>query len=237
MITAAGLGTRSGLDGKSRKEMLSLYDTRAGKLVLRPVIDMVIFRMKSAGIGRIAVILNSNDRITYDYVSREYPEVEIIYQEKPDGFGSAVYRGRELFREGCLVNAGDGFVLDPSYYHDLARDARSKLTLFEVDRPERYGNAVVDRKGGYVREVVEKPVNPLSNLAMAAIYSFREPLYEYLDTERVEFTEYIENAISRNYSLGYNIIRRDDWISVGKVENYVKCVEKTYNYFKNFVIT
>ena len=33
VVTAAGLGTRSGLDGKFRKEMLPLYDMREGKLV------------------------------------------------------------------------------------------------------------------------------------------------------------------------------------------------------------
>ncbi|MGP6207835.1 sugar phosphate nucleotidyltransferase [Cuniculiplasma sp. SKW3] len=237
LITAAGLGTRSGLDGKFRKEMLSLYDIRDGKIVLRPVIDIVIFRMKNAGIRRIAVILNRSDRITYDYINREFPEVEIIYQDKPDGFGNAVYMGRELFKEGCLLNAGDGFILDPSYYKNLIKGEESKLTLFEVENPEHYGNAKINDKTGVVEEVIEKPPNPLSKLALAAVYYFKEPFYEFLDVERVEFTDYIRNALLNNYSIKYNIIKREEWVSVGKVENYVKSVEKTYKYFKNFVTT
>lgn len=237
LITAAGLGTRSGLDGKFRKEMLSLYDIRDGKLVLRPVIDIVIYRMKFAGIKRIAVILNSNDRITFDYISREFPDVEIMHQDKPEGFGSAVYEGRELFKERCLLNAGDGFILDPAYYKDVTKGEESKLTLFEVEKPQNYGNAIVDQRMGMVRNVVEKPQNPVSNLAIAAIYYFHKPLYEFLDRKRVEFTEYIGNALAGNYQLGYNLIRKEEWVSVGKVENYVKNVEKTYNYFKNFVAT
>lgn len=237
LITAAGLGTRSGLDGKFRKEMLSLYDVREGRLVLRPVIDIIIFRMMNAGIDRIAVVLNSNDRITYDYITKEFPEVELIYQDRPDGFGNAVYLGRDLFRDSCLLNAGDGFILDPSYYEKLIKEEKSKLTLFEVEKPELYGNAVIDQTKGTVIEVMEKPPKPRSNLALAAIYFFKEPLYNFLDMERMEFTEYMEKAIREKYSMGYNIISREQWVSVGKVENYVKCVEKTYNYFKKMVIT
>jgi len=56
IITAAGKGMRSGLDGKFRKEMLPMYDIRNGKLILRPIIDLIIYRMMENNINDIAVV-------------------------------------------------------------------------------------------------------------------------------------------------------------------------------------
>ena len=63
VVTAAGLGTRSGLDGKFRKEMLPLYDMREGKLVLRPVIDIVLTRIREAGADEVYIKADRVDEL------------------------------------------------------------------------------------------------------------------------------------------------------------------------------
>ncbi len=193
---------------------------------------MVIFRMGNAGVKNIGIVLNRNDGITGEYVKREYPDIEIFYQEKPSGFGDAIFCGREMLDKSCIVNAGDGLILDSDYYVRMTGSRESRLTLFEVENPSRYGNARIDEERKMVIEVREKPEKPLSRYAMAAIYFFREPFMEYVSKSRTEFTEYIQNAISSGYPLSYNIIDKKEWISVGNVEKYVECVEKTYKYFK-----
>jgi dTDP-glucose pyrophosphorylase len=43
IITAAGFRSRSGLNGVMRKELLSIDDYRDGSIVLRPIIDVLIY--------------------------------------------------------------------------------------------------------------------------------------------------------------------------------------------------
>ena len=153
------MGTRSGLDGKFRKEMLPLYDFRDGKLVLRPVIDIVLNRLFDSGVKEAAVVLQNSDSITETYVRREFPDVQIIYQEKPSGFGNAIYCAGDFLSGDSIINAGDAFILDSSYYRDMRRSEESNLFLFNVKDASRYGNARVDSSTGMILEAKEKTQN------------------------------------------------------------------------------
>ncbi|MCL5989079.1 MAG: dTDP-glucose pyrophosphorylase, partial [Candidatus Thermoplasmatota archaeon] len=73
VITAAGSGIRSGLDGKFRKEMLPIYDMRERRIVLRPILDCIITRIARLGINEIAVITDPQDDSTNNYLKRNFP--------------------------------------------------------------------------------------------------------------------------------------------------------------------
>jgi dTDP-glucose pyrophosphorylase len=64
IITAAGFRTRSGLNGVMRKELLSIYDYGDGSIVLRPIIDVLIYNPGQTGVKDIAVILDRKDAIS-----------------------------------------------------------------------------------------------------------------------------------------------------------------------------
>ena len=50
----------------------------------------------------------------------------------------------------------------------------------EEAHPEAFGVAVLDEQGG-ICDIVEKPANPPSNLAIGGIYMFDERFWAYLD--------------------------------------------------------
>jgi glucose-1-phosphate thymidylyltransferase len=54
------------------------------------------------------------------------------------------------------------------------------LLAREEEHPEAFGVAVVDGAGN-ITDIVEKPQNPPSNLAIGGIYLFDENFWEYLD--------------------------------------------------------
>jgi len=64
IITAAGFRSRSGLNGVMRKELLSIDDYRDGSIVLRPIIDVLIYNPGQTGVKDIAVILDRKDAIS-----------------------------------------------------------------------------------------------------------------------------------------------------------------------------
>ena len=104
VITAAGLGTRSGLNGRLRKELLPIYLKLGGDIVLRPIMDAVYSRMVDHGVSDIAIILNPGDEITHSYIRANLPDATILHQERQRGFGDAVLQAREFIDRKYLMD-------------------------------------------------------------------------------------------------------------------------------------
>ena len=235
LITAAGRGVRSGLDGKLRKEMLPVYDMRDGRLVLRPMLDVIVTRFHSMGIDDIAVVLEPSDDQTHSYISREFPEVMVLHQEKQKGFGDAVLAGMEFIDdERFALNAGDGILLDEKTQSDCIRQKTTGniLTVRRVKNPENYGTARIDREGSQlvVREVVEKSANPPSDYALCAFYILEPNIFTHLAgdvSENVELTPAINSMIREGTPTFAKVVKHDDWVSVGRVDDYVRVLSET----------
>lgn len=234
VITAAGLGRRSGLDGKMRKEMLPVYDLRGGKLVLRPIIDVIISGLHGHGIEEVAVVLDPSDRWTREYINSEFPEVEVLFQEEKRGFGHAVLMARDFVgSHDFVLNAGDGLILNRDAMKALT-SAKSgiHLVLMRVDDPRRYGTAAISDEIGVIKVngVVEKSENPPSHLALCAVYRLPGKIFSRLDGDgsaNVELTPAIDSLIRAGEPAVATIIERKKWVSVGKAESYVDVLKET----------
>jgi glucose-1-phosphate thymidylyltransferase len=241
LITAAGKGTRSGLDGKFRKEMLPMYDIRGGKLVLRPIIDLIINRMKENHIHEIGVVLSPEDSITKAYLSREFPEIQLIFQDEPLGYGNAVGLARD-FIDGdmFILNAGDGVILNKELYSRMVTEGQNGnvniLTGFKTDSPRSYGNIEFSREGEIIG-VVEKPDSPRSDVALCASYVFEPGLFEEFDLEKNsgELTPSINNLITHRRKFKFYLVPRDEWISVGVAEKYARTIQTSLEYCNRLI--
>jgi len=99
IITAAGFRSRSGLNGVMRKELLSIDHYRDGSIVLRPIIDVLIYNPERAGVRDIAVILDRKDAISQPYLKETYPSVSIVLWKERKEFGDAVLSASDFFDE------------------------------------------------------------------------------------------------------------------------------------------
>lgn len=235
VITAAGLGKRSGLDGKMRKEMLPVYDVRNGKLVLRPIIDVIISGFLRQGIRRIAVVLDPSDRWTREYIETEFSDVQILYQEEKRGFGHAVLMAKDFVgSDSFILNAGDGLVLRKDVLPEIVKSSDSGvyLTLMQVTNPQRYGTAeIIERDVGIsVISVVEKSEAPPSNFALCALYGLPSDIFQHLEADSshiIELTPAINKLIASGSNTRAMVIDRTEWVSVGKAESYVDVLKLT----------
>lgn len=235
VVTAAGLGTRSGLDGKFRKEMLPVYDVRGGRIVLRPIIDVILTGMAEIGVDRVAVVLSPADHWTREYIESEFPEVEILFQEERLGFGHAVLVARDFVGEDdFLLNAGDGLLLHREAVRRMAGSPRGtiSLALMKVDNPERYGTAEIEGSGTSisVKHVVEKSPEPPSDLALCAVYRLPSGIFKHLSRatgKNVELTPAIDGLLAEGVPAGATVVERRDWVSVGRAESYVDVLGAT----------
>ena len=242
VVTAAGNGTRSGLDGKFRKEMLPVYDCREGRLVLRPIIDCIIHQLNSNGIYKIAAILRNDDTLTRAYVRKEFPEVEIIFQEKPRGYGDAVLQASEFVgKDGFVLNAGDGFLLKSKDFFSKVQGVAGKsgnlINIMKVENPGHYGCPLLSMEGETitVKEIEEKPLKPKSGFGLSALYYLDNRVMKILaemNGDNVELTPAIDMSIKAGVKTIANEISRDDWISVGKAEEYSLIINKSRDHVR-----
>ncbi|MFG1415687.1 MAG: sugar phosphate nucleotidyltransferase [Thermoplasmataceae archaeon] len=242
VITAAGLGTRSGLNGRLRKELLPIYLKLGGDIVLRPILDAVYSRMVDHGVNDIAIILNPADEITHAYIRANLPDATILHQERQRGFGDAVLQARE-FIDGndFLLNAGDGIILnDTAYSTGLEihkKTGSSVLYLMRVEDPKRYGVAEVMQQDGYmvVKSVEEKPSKPKSNLALCATYIFNSEILGRIDHSiqaNIELTPAIDALTFAGRTVFAVEVQRDEWISVGHAVDYSASLARTLDMAK-----
>lgn len=244
VITAAGQGKRTGLDGHLRKEMLPVYDAVDGRVVLRPVIDLILRKYSALSVEKKIVVVNPLDRVTIDYLERFHPEAVMIYQERPEGFGDAVLRAAEYVKSRkFLLNAGDGFLIDMEpvlFGADLANRgiADNVLITMRVSDPTRYGVAIIDsRHGRYssVRYVVEKPRRRISNLALCAAYILDSDIFRRISASDgvSELTPAINDMVMSGYRTVSVATSRSNWVSINLGEEYANVLRKTLNSAKN----
>ncbi len=238
LITAAGKGTRSGLDGKFRKEMLPMYDIREGKTVLRPIIDLIINRMVENRIEKIGIVLNPDDSITKTYLAREFPQVELMFQEEPLGYGHAVSIARDFIgKDSFILNAGDGVILNRKMYSEMITDASAGnfnvLAGFKTDHPKSYGNVEFSSMGKVIG-VTEKPEHPKSDVALCATYVLESEIFKCFEKLSVsnELTPAINELIAINREFRFHLIPAEEWISVGVAEKYSGTLQRSLEFCK-----
>jgi len=280
VVTLAGEGTRMlpwsrGL----RKEFLPLYDRGSnGAAVLKPVAHLVVESLVAAGAYHLTIVHQPRDaaqvrnyftidpeflrrhrhhgeRLTetrnlYDTLSRL--RISYAVQDRPRGFGDAVYRAKEhVGGQRFFLHAGDAFVLEPHRGNLLRamgalleRDALDGVLLVrEVSDPRRYG--VVEGHPGPavhgiprldVDAMVEKPERPKSHWAATAVYAFHPSIFAALDKFRkahhppeLELTDGIRTVLADGGRVAALVMRPKvgEWWSVGSPDGFARALART----------
>ncbi|MEM0119933.1 MAG: sugar phosphate nucleotidyltransferase [Thermoprotei archaeon] len=193
-------------------------------------------------IGRLSEDLEALRKILSDV------HLEFVYQPLPKGFGDAVWRAAHFVGDDpFILHAGDGFILSGRQVYSGLIDTFSKihasgmLLTRLVNNPSKYGvvSGRFDVVGGLrvfrVDEVVEKPSNPPSNMALVAVYVFDHTIMDALNSIRpgatgeVELTDGIMRLIKQRggvYALELDEVKHK-WLSVGTPEGYLKALDIT----------
>jgi glucose-1-phosphate thymidylyltransferase len=152
--------------------------------------------------------------------------VRFVWQEKAEGIAHAVYQTKEYiggYEEPVVIVLGD--TIFKSDLTSVAAKGTSSLGVRAVDDPSRFGVVVLD--GGRIVKMVEKPQDPISNLAIAGVYYITDPglllgSIEYLfdndirTRDEFQLTDALQRMIEEGHRLEtFNI---DDWFDCGNSE-------------------
>lgn len=180
VILAGGLGTRlRPLTKTTNKHLLPVYD--------RPMIYYPVQAMISAGIEDIMIVCGGNHAGEFLELlgnGREFglKHLNYTFQEGEGGIADALSLA-EYFVGGqkFAVMLGDN-ILEKNFRQARldfeAQPKGAKILLKEVPNPKPYGVAEID--GDRVVQIIEKPDNPPSNLAVIGVYLFDGGVFELI---------------------------------------------------------
>ena len=147
-------------------------------------------------------------------------------QDEAGGIAQALGLARRFGRGGRLaVILGDNIFEAPiAPFADLFRAQKSgaKVLVQEVSDPERYGVAVTE--GDRVVQIIEKPKQAPSKLAVTGIYFYDETVFDTIATLKpsargeLEITD-VNNAYIRRGDLTYDIMP-GWWTDAGTPSSY-----------------
>ncbi|MFP3904237.1 MAG: glucose-1-phosphate thymidylyltransferase, partial [Armatimonadota bacterium] len=153
----------------------------------KPILHHVLGELREAGITEVGLVVGEGAKAIREFVhnGRQWNlDVSYIQQPQPRGLAHAVNCAREYVRdERFLVYLGDNLLENSlSDFVETFRGNRSDaaLVLKAVDDPQRYGVATLDADG-HIRQLVEKPANPASNLAIVGVYAFSPSIFDAID--------------------------------------------------------
>ena len=176
ILPVAGLGTRLRPQTWSKpKPLVSV----AGKPILAHVLD----RVMPVNPGQLVFITGFLGEQIEAWAQASY-DVPLTFVEQPEMLGQtdAIIRTRHLVEGDALILFPD-MIFEADFSGLAEVDADAVMFTKEVDDPSALGIAVVE--GGRIVKLVEKPQEPISNLAVIGIYYVKRmaALYAAIDEQ------------------------------------------------------
>ncbi|MBS1716923.1 MAG: NTP transferase domain-containing protein [Armatimonadetes bacterium] len=225
VILAAGKGSRLyPITHHMAKPLLPLAN--------RPTMHYAFDRLKEMGISEVCVVVGENEQEMKSALgdgSQFGLKLAFARQTEPKGLAHAVSFTEEFVD-------GDSFCLylgDAIYSQSMVRFAKrfqesgcANLNIVKVvPDPSRFGIAFTE--GERITKLVEKPVNPPTNLAMAGLYFFGPKIWKAIDglepSGRGEYE--ITDAIQRLVDMGETVLAgvyEGEWFDTGTLDSFLE---------------
>lgn len=216
LILSGGYGTRlRPLTYSQQKQLIPVAN--------KPVIYYAIEDIIECGVKEIGIITGPNrEQVIETVKAGDWGDVtfEFIHQESPKGLSHTILVAEEqgfLGDEPFVMYLGDNILREGilrHYNEFVEKDQDCSIMLTEVPNPDQFGIADVD-ENGRLTDLVEKPVDPPTNLAVIGIYFFKPIIHEAVKNiepswrNQLEIVDAIKWLLDKGYDIGYR--RVDGW--------------------------
>ncbi len=198
----------------------------AGKTILSFIIDQFV----ETGQKDFIFIIGYLGEKIKNYVQEKYPELNatFVVQNERSGTGHAVYLAKEYVNEDEELMIVYGDTICDYKLDEVINSNHSLVGVKKVDTPQHFGVAEVSHDG-WIKNLIEKPTIPKSNLALVGIYKiiessilFKTVENDYLKKEHSEFhlTDVINTMVQNGIKIGTFHVA--NWFDCGKKENLLE---------------
>lgn len=225
IILAGGTGSRlfPATLGLS-KQLLNVYD--------KPMIFYPLATLMSAGIQNFCVIINKSEFLLFEKLlgngSQWGITIEFKVQDSPEGIPQAFSIAEEFLNgsDAALI-LGDNLFIGSGLGRSLAEVASPKgahIFLYEVDHPENYGVPIFDNNRR-ITGLIEKPRNPIHNLAIPGLYFFDNSVVERVKTLKksvrgeYEIVDLLQTYVDQGQLTYTELSRGTAWLDTGSPED------------------
>ncbi|HET9730456.1 MAG TPA: glucose-1-phosphate thymidylyltransferase [Acidimicrobiia bacterium] len=240
LILAGGAGTRlRPITHTSAKQLVPLAN--------KPILFYVVEQMATAGIKNIGMIVgDSADEIEAAVGDGSALGVKVTYirQVEPLGLAHCVLIAEDfLGTDDFVMYLGDNMLeQDLKSFVDRFEAERSRqlqlddphaispvaqILLAHVDDPRQFGVVELDAMDRVIR-LIEKPVDPPSDLALVGVYIFDKTVHEAVRAIKpssrgeLEITDAIQWLLEQGHRLNQEILD-GWWIDTGKKDPLLLC--------------
>jgi glucose-1-phosphate thymidylyltransferase len=225
LILSGGKGTRlRPLTYTSAKQLVPVAN--------KPVLFYGIEAIASAGIRDIGIVVGDTQaeiRAAVGDGSRWGVRVQYIEQDAPRGLAHAVKISRDFIgNEPFVMYLGDN-LLNRGITHFVEEFEREKpaaqILLTRVPNPQQFG--VAQLKDGKVVRLVEKPKEPIGDLALVGVYMFGPEVFNSVNRiqpsfrNELEITDAIQDLIDRGLTVRPHLVD-GWWKDTGKLEDMLE---------------
>jgi glucose-1-phosphate thymidylyltransferase len=226
LVLAGGKGSRlRPLTATGAKQLVPVAN--------KPVLFYALEQLVEAGVTDIGIITGD----TAEQVERAVGDgssfgatVTYLPQPAPLGLAHAIITAEPWLGDSrfCMF-LGDNFLREgiaPYARRFRERPCASQILLRRVDDPSSLGVAVLDEEGR-VRRLIEKPREPVSDLAVIGVYFFGPEVHRITPTLKpsargeLEITDAIQGLIDAGLDVRAQTIT-DDWIDTGKKDDMLE---------------
>jgi glucose-1-phosphate thymidylyltransferase len=236
LILSGGAGTRlRPITHTSAKQLVPVAN--------KPILFYGIEDMAAAGITDIGIIVGeSRDEIAAAVGDGSRWGVRVTYlpQEAPLGLAHCVLIARDFLGDDDFVMyLGDNMLQQglqefvERFEKDRARSTAeglappaAQILLAHVDDPRQFGVAAVDDEGAVV-ELVEKPAQPPSDLALVGVYLFDPRVHDAVRgiqpsaRGELEITDAIQWLLDNGHRVRHEVLA-GWWIDTGKKDDLLE---------------
>lgn len=196
----------------------------------KPILGYVLDKISEAKIKDVGVIIApETGNAVKDYVKDGSAwNINVTYiPQEPLGLAHAVKTAKEfLGDENFIMCLGDNLIgknFNPLLRRFDEEELDTLLLLKEVENPSRFGVAVLDNQDNIV-QLIEKPQNPESNLALVGVYLFSSKIHDAIERIKPSGRGELEitDAIQEMINMGFNVKAETPkvwWLDTGKKDD------------------
>ncbi len=225
LILSGGKGTRlRPITYTSAKQLVPIAN--------KPVLFYGIEAIREAGITDIGIVVgDTRDEVMAAVGDGSAFDVKVTYieQDEPLGLAHAVLVSEGYLKDDPFVMyLGDNLILGG--IKELVREfeaekPNAQILLARVSNPNQFG--VAELRDGKVVKLVEKPENPMSDLALVGVYMFDKNIMEAVKNIKpsargeLEITDAIQYLIDNGYAVHPHMVN-GWWKDTGKLDDMLE---------------
>lgn len=170
--------------------------------------------LKNCCVKDIGLVINKEHLNNFEQVIKnsnvcEAINIAYIFQPRPQGIAHAISCAKEFIKDDSfIVQLGDNIIFH-NYQSFCKGNKRCKILLAPVNDISRYGIAELDN--GKIVNLVEKPKQSKSNLAMVGLYLFTPEIFRFIDElvpsarGEYEITQAIFNMLTEYKEIDFDV--------------------------------